>query len=148
MSYPAVLHCLLAEFHLTSGQVLAAITFSSSALLRAETVLPSSSQLYLLSSFSVFFFCCLPPHVLFFLLLFFFLSVWRDDVKLKNGVSWWADGGGRVTKLFHVNISILLCLYSTKLTQKKKRFQSCLSCQDALSTLNKHLKDSSPESNF
>lgn len=56
MSYPAVLHCLLAEFHLTSGQVLAAITFSSSALLRAETVLPSSSQLYLLSSFSVFFF--------------------------------------------------------------------------------------------
>lgn len=42
-----------------------------------------------------------------------------DDVKLKNGISWWADGGGMVTTLSHVRISV----FSSNLSPPKKRLQ-------------------------
>lgn len=114
-NFRALFRCRLLERCSVSSPNFISLVWPSSScchflllsLVRAESVLPTSSPLFLL--FPV----CLPPHLCFSLLLlffFFFLSVWRDDVKLKNGVSWWAGWGWGVTKLFHANISILLCL--------------------------------------
>lgn len=48
----------------------------------------------------------------------------EDDVKLKNGISWWADGGGMVTKLSHVRISVVFS--SNPSPPQKRDFKTIL----------------------
>lgn len=97
MWYLAALRQLPPKFHLTRGQVHFSPPQPCVSWICAARLLSAPLPLSVLFS--------LPTSSLSSSLL---VCVWKDDVKLKNGVSWWADGGGTETNLFHVHICVLL----------------------------------------
>lgn len=143
MSYPAALQRLLPEFHLTSGQVLTAFTFSSSAWWELKLYCPPPLGS---SSSSSVCFVRLPTSAsppLLSLRLLVCVEGWCQVEEWSQLMGRWGREGNKAVSCVHFHPPLPLLRNAYK---KKERYDSPVSpAKRPLSTL---IKGSSPLSNF